>query len=185
MLIITLNKCFCEDMSKYLSVYQGSIYNFIPESQDSLGVYKASPTIKLLCPLLNFLLKFCGFWDSLRFKMWIPKQKMWVQDSGNAGKKIKGIHSYMYICACTVWLEKYYSSKMWRNLCSFGFYTERDGENAPSQDSDLTSLGTHSQRNFRGLLKKEYLVIIVCFLSDFSIKNMLWVLIRITLLRPC
>ena len=44
-------------------------------SQDSLGLYKVSPTRKSLCPLQNFTLQLCESWDSLRFKMWVPKQK--------------------------------------------------------------------------------------------------------------
>ena len=44
-------------------------------SQDSLGLYKVSPTRKSLRPLQNFPLLLCESWDSLRFKMWVPKQK--------------------------------------------------------------------------------------------------------------
>ena len=44
-------------------------------SQDSLGLYKVSPTRKSLRPLQNFPLLLFESRDSLRFKMWVPKQK--------------------------------------------------------------------------------------------------------------
>ena len=67
---------------------QWFIYNFIPMCPRTRYGYIKWVLLENHCIHYRIFHYNCESWDSLRFKMWVPKQKLWVQDSWCAGKKI-------------------------------------------------------------------------------------------------